>query len=124
MNQLLIDIPINLGGSWSIPMLLSYELAEFMGSKYAARTEVTKRLWDYIKANNLQNPKNKKKIICDETLQKVMKRKQVDMFSMTKIISTVSTILILFQVIDKIYASLPSLDDQKQSGCTRILPIR
>jgi len=70
-------------------MLLSYELQDFMGQKYAARTEVTRRLWDYIKEHNLQKPTDKKKILCDEKLQKLLKRKQVDMFSMTKIIAPV-----------------------------------
>lgn len=53
------------------------------------RTEVTKRIWVYIKENNLQNPNNKREILCDDKLEKIFKRKKIDMFQMTKVLSTV-----------------------------------
>ena len=43
----------------------------------------------YIKDNNLQNPHNKKEILCDDKLEKIFKRKKIDMFQMTKVLSTV-----------------------------------
>ena len=53
------------------------------------RTEVIKRIWMHIKDNNLQNPNNKKEILCDDKLEKIFKRKKIDMFQMTKVLSTV-----------------------------------
>lgn len=50
------------------------------------RTEVTKRLWDYIKANNLQNPQNKRNILCDDKLRAVMGKDEVTMFEMTGLV--------------------------------------
>jgi upstream activation factor subunit UAF30 len=53
------------------------------------RTEVIKRIWMHIKDNSLQNPNNKKEILCDDKLEKIFKRKKIDMFQMTKVLSTV-----------------------------------
>lgn len=75
---------------FAAPVVLSYELAEFMGERIVPRTQVTKRLWEYIKEKNLQNPSNKREIMCDGVLQKILKRKKVMMFQMTKIVSSVS----------------------------------
>lgn len=77
------------GGGFTKPLLLSEELANFMGTRTASRTEVTKQIWAYIKENDLQNPKNKREVLLDERLQKLMKRKKVTMFSMTKILTPV-----------------------------------
>ncbi len=63
---------------------LSYVLADFMNTEEASRGEVVKQLWDYIKKNNLQNPKDKRQILLDDTLQQIFKRKKVTMFSMNK----------------------------------------
>jgi len=54
------------------------------------RCDVTKRIWLYIKQYNLQNPNNKREILCDEKLEKLFKRKKIDMFQMTKVLSTVN----------------------------------
>ncbi|KAK9842825.1 hypothetical protein WJX74_002974 [Apatococcus lobatus] len=48
---------------------LSAELSEFLGVKVMQRCQVVKRLWEYIKANNLQDPENKRRIIPDDKLQ-------------------------------------------------------
>ena len=48
------------------------------------RTEVTKRIWAYIREHNLQNPDDKREILCDAALEKLFKRKKVTMFKMTK----------------------------------------
>ena len=64
----------------------SAELAALVGSEPLPRTEVTKRLWEYIKAHNLQNPANKRNILCDANLKAVMGKDEVTMFEMTGLI--------------------------------------
>jgi len=65
----------------------STELAAIVGSKPLSRPEATKKLWAYIKKNNLQDPKNKRQINADAKLQAVLKTKSVDMFKMTSLVS-------------------------------------
>jgi len=67
-------------------MTPSAELAAIIGSTPQPRTEVTKLLWDYIKANNLQNPANKRNILCDAKLQAVMGKPEVTMFEMSGLV--------------------------------------
>ncbi|MBI2996689.1 MAG: SWIB/MDM2 domain-containing protein [Candidatus Melainabacteria bacterium] len=63
-------------------------LAEVVGEKPLPRTEITKRLWSYIKKNNLQNKKDKRKIDADEKLKPIFNGKsQVSMFEMTKLVA-------------------------------------
>ena len=63
-------------------------LAEVVGSKPIPRTEVTKRLWAYIKKNGLQDKKNKRNINADAPLKAVFAgRGTVNMFEMTKLVS-------------------------------------
>ena len=70
------------------PMKLSAELSDVVGKGPMPRTEVTKKIWAYIKKKNLQNPKNRRNIVPDEKLAKVFgSKKQVSMFEMTKIIN-------------------------------------
>lgn len=70
------------------PMKLSEELSEVVGQGPMPRTEVTKKLWAYIKKKNLQNPKNRRNIMPDDKLAKVFgSKKQVSMFEMTKIVN-------------------------------------
>jgi chromatin remodeling complex protein RSC6 len=64
----------------------SPELAAVIGDEPMPRTEVTKRLWEYIKANNLQNPANKRNILCDDKLMAVMGKREVTMFEMTGLV--------------------------------------
>ncbi|SFL86650.1 SWIB/MDM2 domain-containing protein [Variovorax sp. OV329] len=64
----------------------SNELAAIIGSTPQPRTQVTKLLWDYIKANNLQNPANKRNILCDAKLQAVMGKPEVTMFEMSGLV--------------------------------------
>lgn len=64
----------------------SPELAAVIGAAPQPRTEVTKLLWDYIKANNLQNPANKRNILCDAKLQAVMGKPEVTMFEMAGLV--------------------------------------
>lgn len=70
------------------PVQPSVELAEVVGSKPIPRTEVTKKVWDYIKKNGLQDKANKRNINADDKLGKVFGgKKQVNMFEMTGLIS-------------------------------------
>ena len=70
------------------PMTPSQALAEVVGSKPIPRTEVTKRLWAYIKKNKLQDAKNRRMIKADEALKPVFSGKaSVNMFEMTKLVS-------------------------------------
>jgi len=64
----------------------SPQLAAVIGPDALPRTEVTKRLWAYIKENNLQNPANKRNILCDEKLEAVMGKREVTMFEMTGLV--------------------------------------
>jgi chromatin remodeling complex protein RSC6 len=64
----------------------SPELAAIVGTQPLPRTEVTKRVWDYIKARNLQNPANKRNILCDDALKAVMGKDEVTMFEMTGLV--------------------------------------
>ncbi|WP_066337623.1 SWIB/MDM2 domain-containing protein [Azohydromonas lata] len=61
-------------------------LAVIVGTEPLPRTEVTKRIWDYIKQHNLQNPANKRNILCDQTLKAVMGKDEVTMFEMTGLV--------------------------------------
>ena len=70
------------------PVKVSAVLAEVVGNGPMPRTEVTKRVWDYIKKNKLQDPKAKRFINPDDKLGNVLGgRTQIDMFQMTKKIS-------------------------------------
>ena len=70
------------------PVTPSAQLAEVVGTKPMPRTEVTKKLWAYIKKNGLQDKKNKRMINADETLKAVFGGKAtVNMFEMTKLVS-------------------------------------
>lgn len=63
-------------------------LAKIVGSEPIPRSEITKKLWDYIKGKNLQNPENKREIIADDALRAVFGGKdKVTMFEMTKLVS-------------------------------------
>jgi len=70
------------------PVTPSAALAEVVGAKAMPRTEITKKLWAYIKKNNLQDSKNKRNINADDKLKVVFGgKKTVSMFEMTKLVS-------------------------------------
>ena len=70
------------------PLTPSADLAVVVGTKAIPRTEVVKKIWAYIKKNDLQDPKNKRNINADENLKKVFDGKaMVNMFEMTKLVS-------------------------------------
>ena len=70
------------------PLKVSDDLAAVIGKGPMPRTEVTKKIWEYIKKHNLQDPKNMRNIVPDEKLTKVFgSKKTISMFEMTKLIS-------------------------------------
>jgi len=71
----------------SKPVQPSTELAQVVGSEPLPRSEVTKRIWAYIKEHNLQNPENKREIIADSKLQPIFGTDKLDMFQMTKAVN-------------------------------------
>ena len=70
------------------PMMPSASLAAVIGSAPLPRTEVTKKLWAYIKKNDLQDSKNRRNINADDKLKEVFGGKRtVSMFEMTKLVA-------------------------------------
>jgi upstream activation factor subunit UAF30 len=68
-------------------MTPSATLAAVIGATPMPRTEVTKKVWEYIKKNKLQDAANKRMINADAKLKEIFKKPQVSMFEMTKLIS-------------------------------------
>ena len=65
----------------------SDQLSKVVGSGMMPRTEVTKKLWIYIKKKGLQDAKNRRMINADENLRPIFKKDQVSMFDMTKLVN-------------------------------------
>lgn len=75
------------GGGLQKPMKLSKAMSEFVGgATELPRTGVVKALWAYIKENDLQNPEDKRTIVCDDTLRSLLGQDEVTMFTMNKYI--------------------------------------
>jgi upstream activation factor subunit UAF30 len=66
------------------PLRPSAELAAVVGPGPLPRTEVVSKIWEYIKANNLQNPENRREILADDTLGRIFGKDRVTMFEMNK----------------------------------------
>ena len=70
------------------PMQPDSALGAVVGNTPMPRTEVTKKIWDYIKKNNLQDSQNKRMINADDKLRPVFNGKsKVSMFEMTKLVN-------------------------------------
>ncbi|UCD65184.1 MAG: SWIB/MDM2 domain-containing protein [Candidatus Zixiibacteriota bacterium] len=70
------------------PMTLSADLGAVVGSRPIPRTEVTKKLWAYIKRNKLQDTVNRRMINADAKLRRIFGgKRKVSMFEMTKLVS-------------------------------------
>jgi upstream activation factor subunit UAF30 len=81
-------MPTKPSSAFMKPMTISPELAEVVGKGPMPRSEVVKKLWEYIKKNKLQDEKNKRDILADDNLKKVFGGKaKVNMFEMTKLVS-------------------------------------
>lgn len=69
------------------PLTPSPALAEVVGKSPLPRTEVVKKVWDYIRKHNLQNPDNKREIVADPKLKAVFGQDKATMFEMNKLLS-------------------------------------
>ncbi|MEI6115019.1 MAG: SWIB/MDM2 domain-containing protein [Burkholderiales bacterium] len=70
------------------PLTPSATLAAVIGAAAIPRTEVTKKIWEYIKKHDLQDPANRRNINADAKLLPLFGKAQVSMFELTKIVST------------------------------------
>ncbi|XP_022763338.1 gelsolin-related protein of 125 kDa isoform X1 [Durio zibethinus] len=75
------------GGGFTKLCSLSPQLQAFIGEPELARTEVVKRLWTYIREKNLQDPNNRRNILCDESLHALFRVNSINMFQMNKALS-------------------------------------
>jgi chromatin remodeling complex protein RSC6 len=64
----------------------SKELAAIIGDKPVSRGGLMKGIWKYIKSHKLQNPKDKREILCDSKMKAVIGKSEINMFQMTKVL--------------------------------------
>ena len=69
------------------PLTPNSALAEVIGNKPMPRTEIVKKVWDYIKKNGLQDQKNKRMINADAKLKPLFGKAQISMFDLAKIVN-------------------------------------
>ena len=69
------------------PLQPSKELGAIVGSQPLPRPEVVKKMWEYIKKNDLQNPKNRREILADAKLKPIFGKDKVTMFEMNKLLA-------------------------------------
>jgi len=69
------------------PLTPTDKLANVVGNKPMPRTEIVKKVWDYIKKNNLQDSKNKRMINADDKLKALFGKAQISMFELAKIVN-------------------------------------
>jgi chromatin remodeling complex protein RSC6 len=69
------------------PLTPSATLSEVIGSKPMPRTEVVKKIWEYIKKNNLQDKKNRRMINADGKLKPIFGKDQISMFELAKVVN-------------------------------------
>ena len=74
-------------GGITAPVTPSAELAEIVGKDDLPRSEVVKKVWDYIKKHDLQDAKDRRQINADDKLEKVFGKKSASMFEMNKHLS-------------------------------------
>ncbi|KAJ8645597.1 hypothetical protein MRB53_007345 [Persea americana] len=75
------------GGGFTKLCSLSPQLQNFVGVSELSRTGVVKQVWAYIREKNLQDPENKRNILCDEAMRAVFGVKTINMFQMNKVLS-------------------------------------
>ena len=75
------------GGASRFGDVLSENMSKFLGLERCPRTQVVQKLWEYIKANDLQDPKDRRRILLDDKLKTIFPGKRVNMFSMQKHLS-------------------------------------
>ena len=74
-------------GALSRPLTPSAELAAIVGDEPLARTEMVKRVWDYIREHGCQDPADKREIVADDKLRAVFGRDRVNMMTMMGLLS-------------------------------------
>ncbi|KAJ9100014.1 hypothetical protein QFC19_005832 [Naganishia cerealis] len=80
------DLPPN--NPFNKPLQLSPEFTDVLGESQVSRPQAVKMLWAYIKEHNLQDPQDKRYIVCDEKLLKVLGEPRVHMMTMNKLLSS------------------------------------
>jgi upstream activation factor subunit UAF30 len=68
-------------------MALSAPLTALLGETQLSRPQTVKKIWEYIKAHDLQDPSDKRQILCDDAMRSVFKSDKVHMFTMNKILN-------------------------------------
>ncbi|KAJ9645289.1 RNA polymerase I upstream activation factor complex subunit Spp27 [Coniosporium tulheliwenetii] len=68
-------------------MTLSPPLSELLGETSLSRPQTVKKIWEYVKAHDLQDPSDKRQIRCDDGMRAVFKQDRVHMFTMNKILN-------------------------------------
>ncbi|XP_027912671.1 upstream activation factor subunit spp27-like isoform X1 [Vigna unguiculata] len=86
-NKLGDEVAKKRGGGFCKLCSLSPQLQEFMGAPEMARTEVVKQIWAYIREKNLQDPNNRRNIICDDRMRALFNVNSINMFQMNKALS-------------------------------------
>ncbi|KAF2265679.1 SWIB-domain-containing protein [Lojkania enalia] len=74
-------------GGFHKPMTLSPALSELLGETSLSRPQTVKKIWEYVKERDLQDPNDKRQIRCDDAMRKVFKQDRVHMFTMNKILN-------------------------------------
>ncbi|KAF1950675.1 SWIB-domain-containing protein [Byssothecium circinans] len=74
-------------GGFHKPMALSAPLSELLGETQLSRPQTVKKIWEYVKARDLQDPSDKRQIRCDDAMRAVFKQDRVHMFTMNKILN-------------------------------------
>ncbi|KAF2176677.1 SWIB-domain-containing protein [Zopfia rhizophila CBS 207.26] len=74
-------------GGFHKPMTLSPALSELLGETALSRPQTVKKIWEYVKERDLQDPNDKRQIRCDEAMRAVFKQDRVHMFTMNKILN-------------------------------------
>ena len=77
------------GSGFLVPLQLSDDLVKFIGTgeSMLSRSDVVKRMWDYIKENKLQDPSDRRKIICDEKLKDLLQVESFNGFTVSKLLA-------------------------------------
>lgn len=74
-------------GGFHKPMNLSVPLQDLIGESQLSRPQTVKRIWAYVREHDLQDPKDKRHIICDEKLRAVFRSDKIHMFTMNKVLA-------------------------------------
>ena len=74
-------------GGLAQPVQPDAQLAAIVGDQPLTRAEMTKKIWDHIKKNDLQDPQNRRMINADDKLRPIFGRDQVSMFEMTRLVN-------------------------------------